>query len=148
MKWQVLNKLRDTITMFINICPNDTSGEVTEIGGVDIQLPKIPPKEEILGYERKPHLQMWRRLPVPEELQRIRSMDEWYEMQSEFKKKFSPYIEKEFDRRRNGLWFYNNGEPVYITGRTLYDVTVVKAGYWLWLLLRISSKTIYSFCSM
>ena len=101
----------------INICPNDTAGEVTEIGGIDIQLPKIPPKKEILGYERKPHLQMWRRLPVPEELQRIRSMDEWYEMQSEFKKKFSPYIEKEFERRRNGLWFYNNGKPVYITGR-------------------------------
>lgn len=101
----------------INICPNDTAGEVTEIGGIDIQLPKLPPKKEILGYERKPHLQMWRRLPVPEELQRIRSMDEWYEMQSEFKKKFSPYIEKEFDRRRNGLWFYNNGKPVYITGR-------------------------------
>ena len=44
-------------------------------------------------------------------------MDEWYEMPSEFKKRFSPYIEKEFERRRNGLWFYNNGEPVYITGR-------------------------------
>ena len=101
----------------INICPNDTDGEVTEIGGIDIQLPKLPSKKEILGYERKPHLQMWRRLPVPEELQRIRSMDEWYEMQSEFKKKFSPYIEKEFERRRNGLWFYNNGKPVYITGR-------------------------------
>lgn len=101
----------------INICPNDTDGEVTEIGGIDIQLPKLPPKKEILGHERKPHLQMWRRLPVPEELQRIRSMDEWYEMQSEFKKKFSPYIEKEFERRRNGLWFYNNGKPVYITGR-------------------------------
>jgi len=101
----------------INICPNDTGGEVTEIGGIDIQLPKIPPKKEILGYERKPAVQMWRRLPVPEELQRIRSMDEWYEMPSEFKKKFSPYIEKEFERRRNGLWFYNNGEPVYITGR-------------------------------
>ncbi len=101
----------------INICPNDTAGEVTEIGGIDIQLPKLPPKKEILGYERKPHLQMWRRLPVPEELQRIRSMDEWYEMQSEFKKKFSPYIEKEFERRRNGLWFYNNGKPAYITGR-------------------------------
>jgi len=101
----------------INICPNDTAGEITEIGGVDIQLPKLPPKKEILGYERKPHLQMWQRLPVPEELQRIRSMDEWYEMQSEFKKKFSPYIEKEFERRRNGLWFYNNGKPVYITGR-------------------------------
>lgn len=101
----------------VNICPNDTSGEVTEIGGVDIQLPEVPPKKEILFHDRKPAMQMWKRLPVPEELQRIRSMDEWYEMPSEFKKKFSPYIEKEFDRRRNGLWFYNNGEPVYITGR-------------------------------
>ena len=101
----------------VNICPNNTAGEITEIGGVDIQLPKLPPKKEILGYERKPDMQMWQRLPVPEELQRIRSMDEWYEMPSEFKKKFSPYIEKEFERRRNGLWFYNNGEPVYITGR-------------------------------
>lgn len=101
----------------VNICPNDTSGEVTEIGGVDIQLPKVPSKKEILFYDRKPILQMWKRLPVPEELQRVRSMDEWYEMPSEFKKKFSPYIEKEFDRRRNGLWFYNNGKPVYITGR-------------------------------
>ena len=101
----------------VNICPNDTSGEVTEIGGVDIQLPEVPPKKEILFHDRKPAMQMWKRLPVPEELQRIRSMDEWYEMPSEFKKKFSPYIEKEFDRRRNGLWFYNNGERVYITGR-------------------------------
>lgn len=101
----------------VNICPNNTSGEVTEIGGINIQLPKVPSKKEILFHNRKPSLQMWKRLSVPEELQRVRSMDEWYEMPSEFKKKFSPYIEKEFDRRRNGLWFYNNGEPVYITGR-------------------------------
>jgi hypothetical protein len=101
----------------VNICPNGTQGEVVTIGGVDIQLPKTPKKKEILGHERKANMQMWQRLPVPEELQRIRSMDEWYEMPSDFKKRFSPYIEKEFDRRRNGLWFYNNGEPVYITGR-------------------------------
>ena len=101
----------------VNICPNNTEGKVIVIGGLSIQLPTVPEKKEILFHERKPGMQMWRRLPVPEELQRIRSMDEWYEMPSEFKKKFSPYIEKEFDRRRNGLWFYNNGKPVYITGR-------------------------------
>ena len=44
-------------------------------------------------------------------------MDEWYEMPSEFKKRFSPYIEQEFKRRREGVWFWNNGERVYITGR-------------------------------
>ena len=112
-----LKKVEGYDNYVVNICPNDTGGEVTEIGGIDIQLPKIPPKKEILFNDRKQSLQMWKRLPVPEELQRIRSMDEWYEMPSEFKKRFSPYIEKEFERRRNGLWFYNNGEPIYITGR-------------------------------
>ena len=101
----------------VNICPNDSDGEVTEIGGLNIQLPKAPRDEEILNYGREVHLQMWQRLPVPEELQRIRSMDEWYEMPSEFKKRFSPYIEEEFKRRREGVWFFNNGERVYITGR-------------------------------
>ncbi len=60
---------------------------------------------------------MWKRTPMPQELQSIRSMDEWFEKPSEFRKKFSAFIEKEFDRRRNGVWFYNNGVPTYITGR-------------------------------
>ena len=101
----------------VNICPNNTDGEVITIGDIDIQLPKAPKDEDILGYERDVHMQMWRRLSVPEELQRIRSMDEWYEMPSEFKKRFSPYIEQEFKRRREGVWFFNNGERIYITGR-------------------------------
>ena len=44
-------------------------------------------------------------------------MDEWHEKPSEFRKKFSTYIEQEFQRRRDGVWFYNNGIPTYITGR-------------------------------
>lgn len=112
-----LKQIKDYEEYVVNICPNDTDGEVIEIGGINIQLPKLPPKKEILFNGRKQSLQMWKRIPVPEELQRIRSMDEWYEMPSEFKKKFSPYIEKEFQRRHNGLWFYNKGKPVYITGR-------------------------------
>jgi len=101
----------------VNICPNDTSGEIIEIGGIDIQLPKPPKDIEIINHDQPSNMQMWRRLPVPEELRRIRSMDEWFEMPSDFKKRFSSYIEKEFERRRNGLWFWNNGERVYITGR-------------------------------
>ena len=101
----------------INICPNDTSGEIVEIGGIYIQLPEVPKKEDILFNDRELHMQMWQRVSVPREMQRIRSMDEWFEMPSDFKKRFSPYIEKEFERRRNGVWFYNNGVPTYITGR-------------------------------
>ena len=54
---------------------------------------------------------------MPEELSRIKSMDEWAEMPREFRQKFSPYIEEEFRRRREGFWVYNNGVPTYITGR-------------------------------
>ena len=101
----------------INICPNDTAGQVIEVGEIYIQLPEIPEEKEILFGEKEKNMQMWQRLSVPTELQRIRSMDEWYEMPSEFKKRFSEYIQKEFDRRRNGVWFWNNGVPTYITGR-------------------------------
>ena len=101
----------------INICPNDTAGEIITIGDVDIQIPKTPKDEDILNYGRDVSMQMWQRLPVPRELQRIRSMDEWFEMPSDFKKRFSTYIEQEFKRRREGVWFFNNGRPVYITGR-------------------------------
>jgi hypothetical protein len=112
-----LKKVKGYDNYVVNICPNDSDGEVTTIGGLDIQLPKAPKDEEILNHDRELHLQVWQRIPVPEELRRIRSMDEWLEMPSEFKKRFSPYIEQEFKRRREGVWFFNNGERVYITGR-------------------------------
>jgi hypothetical protein len=44
-------------------------------------------------------------------------MDEWFEKPAEFRSRFRVYIEEEFQRRRDGVWFYNNGEPTYITGR-------------------------------
>jgi len=101
----------------ISICPNGTKGEVIELGGLVIVLPAQPPKKEIAGYGQPDNLQVWTRIDMPTELYRIKSMDEWGEMPREFRQKFSPYIEEEFRRRREGFWFYNNGEPTYITGR-------------------------------
>jgi hypothetical protein len=101
----------------INICPNDTSGVIEDIGELYIQLPSQPKDSEILFFDKPKEQQMWKRLPVPKELYKIRSMDEWFEMPSDFKKRFSPYIEQEFKRRREGVWFWNNGEATYITGR-------------------------------
>ena len=101
----------------ISICPNGTQGEVIELGGLVIVLPAQPPKKEIEGYGEPNDMQLWKRRAMPEELSRIRSMDEWGEMPREFRQKFSPYIEEEFRRRREGFWFYNNGVPTYITGR-------------------------------
>ena len=101
----------------VSICPNGSQGETVSVGGLLIVLPAQPPKKKIAGYGRPDDLHVWERIPMPKELSRIKSMDEWLEMPREFRQKFSPYIEEEFRRRREGFWFYNNGEPTYITGR-------------------------------
>ncbi len=101
----------------ISICPKGTQGEVIELSGLVIVLPAQPPEKEIAGHDRPNDLQLWERVSMPTELSRIKSMDEWGEMPREFRQKFSPYIEEEFRRRREGFWFYNAGRPVYITGR-------------------------------
>ena len=101
----------------IKIDPDGSQGEAIELHGLLVVLPKKPPRSKILFHDKPKHLQLWTRIPMPEELQRIRSMDEWHEKPGEFRKKFSSYIEQEFQRRRDGVWFYNNGLPTYITGR-------------------------------
>ena len=101
----------------ISICPKGTKGEVIERGSLLIMLPAQPPAKEIFGHGRPVDMQVWTRTVMPAELSRIKSMDEWAEMPREFRQKFSPYIEEEFRRRREGFWFYNAGRPTYITGR-------------------------------
>ena len=101
----------------VSICPNGTHGDHLEIGGIVIVLPKTPKVKEILYYDLPPKDQYWRRANLPPEISRIRSMDEWAEMPREFREKFRPYIEEEFRRRREGVWFYNRGDATYITGR-------------------------------
>ena len=117
MSFLMLIDLEGYETKGIKIDPNGTEGDLLELHGLLIVLPKKPKRSEILFHEKPKAMQMWQRLPMPEELQRIRSMDEWLEKPSEFRKKFRSYIEQEFQRRRDGVWFYNNGVPTYITGR-------------------------------
>ena len=104
-------------TKGIKIDPNGTEGEVIELHGLLVVLPKKPKRSKILFHDLPKAMQMWKRTAMPEELLRIRSMDEWLEKPAEFRKKFHSYIEQEFQRRRDGVWFYNNGKPTYITGR-------------------------------
>ena len=115
----------------IAICPHGTKGEVVQLGGLLIALPAQPPEKEIYGYGRSNEMQLWERFPMPQELSRIKSMDEWEEMPREFRQRFSPYIEEEFRRRREGFWFFNDGTPTYITGRhyMMLQWTKIDVGY-------------------
>jgi len=100
----------------VNICPQGTGGEVINISDVYVQLPAVPAKKEILFNNLKKEEQYWRRIEPPVDLMKIRSMDEWNDMPKPFKERYTEFIRKEFERRRNGVWFMNNGEPTYITG--------------------------------
>lgn len=112
----MLVDLEGYIDKGIVICPNKTQGEMIELAHLNIILPKKPPNTKIDGYKYKAEKQFWRRREMPEELGKIKGMDEWASMPIEFRRKWTPYIEEEFRRRKDGYWFYNNGEPTYITG--------------------------------
>jgi hypothetical protein len=111
-----LKKIDGYKDFVVNICPDGTEGEIIEISDIFIQLPKKPLAKDILFNGLKREEQMWKRLPVPQDLIRIRSMDEWMEQPKEFRIKHAEFIDQEFHRRRSGVWFYNNGVPTYITG--------------------------------
>jgi len=112
-----LVEIEDYEESVVNICPQGSVGEVIDISGLYIQLPKVPKKKDILFHDLPKKEQYWRRTPMPKDLLNIRSMDEWAESPREFRSKHTPYIQEEFKRRREGVWFYNDGVPTYITGR-------------------------------
>ena len=89
-------------------------GDIINISGLFIALPLAP--KECLQRHTKSSEQYWERQSLPKELSKIPSIFQWNEMPAEFKDRWVDYIEEEFDRRENGMWFMNNGEPTYITG--------------------------------
>lgn len=86
------------------IDPNGSIGEIRDVYGLRIALPKLPPKNKILNKGKKRENQYWIRESKPKGLT-INTVD-----------KFQSFINEEFRRKREGIWFYNDGMPEYITG--------------------------------
>ena len=96
------------------ISKDGTLGDIININGLVIGLPKQADK--IYSRSKTKSQQYWERAPINKSLSKIQSIFQWNEMNSVFKNKWIDYIEKEFDRREEGYWFYNNGNATYITG--------------------------------
>jgi len=92
------------------ISKDGTLGDIYEIQGLRIGLPKTPSN----CYSNKE--KCWQPFEYPKSLSKIKSIFQWNEMSSDFKDAWVGYIEQEFDRREEGFWFNNNGNPTYITG--------------------------------
>ncbi len=84
-------------------------GEVVEIQNLKIALPKA---KEVYKFESD----KFEYKPLPKELKRIKTIFDWEEYPLDFKETWYDYIDKEFARREEGFWFYNKGNPTYITG--------------------------------
>ena len=89
-------------------------GDIVNIQGLTVALPAVP--SEVFKRNDKPSQQYWEREDLPKDLLKIQSIFHWNEMPSEFKDRWVDYIESEFNRREDGMWFMNNGTPTYITG--------------------------------
>jgi hypothetical protein len=92
------------------ISKDGTLGEVIEIQNLVIGLPQSP--ENV--YENKD--KMWKRIPYPKELEKIKSVFDWNKYPTTFKEKYYDYIDEEFNRRQKGFWFVNKDKPTYVTG--------------------------------
>jgi hypothetical protein len=83
--------------------------EIIEIQNLKIALPK---RQEQVKSETK----AWEKETYPKELSKIKNVSDWEAKPEHFKNKWYDYIDKEFRRREEGLWFYNKNKYVYITG--------------------------------
>ena len=88
-------------------------GDVVSISGLNIALPKY--RTAIKRSSTKSE-QYWEREDIPKPLSKIQSIFQWNDMPTAFKDRWVDYIESEFDRREDGVFFMNNGKPTYITG--------------------------------
>jgi hypothetical protein len=106
-KWKYgYNKEHDVVV----ISKTGQIGQILEIQNLQIALPKVPRQV----HENK--IKKWQRFEYPKELSKLKNVFDWRDYPEEAKDQWYDYIDQEFDRRDQGFWFSNDGEPTYITG--------------------------------
>tara|TARA_R110002110_G_scaffold7049_9_gene35097 strand:- start:627 stop:3281 length:2655 start_codon:yes stop_codon:yes gene_type:complete len=88
----------------IVIDPKGSRGEIIELDGLKVQLPHPPrDRSKILFSDLPKREQYWRREEMPKGLT--------YENHEPY----MDYIMEQFRRRREGVWFMNNGKPTWLS---------------------------------
>ena len=106
-KWKYgYNKEHDIVV----ISKTGMIGEIYEIQNLMIALPQQPKQIHKFKSDR------WEVTEYPKELNRIKTIFDWKEYPKDFKSKYIDYIENEFKKREEGFWYYNKGNPTYLTG--------------------------------
>lgn len=93
-----------------------------EIYGTRVYYPEPPPLEQIEGFDLPNSEQCWRRKELPSMFDEVEMTKEGDAKLTQEQKK---YAAAEVDRCKNGFWFFNNGQPTFITGKNYFYLT-----YW------------------
>lgn len=101
----------DAIDVVI-ISKDGTLGEIYNIEGINIGLPEKPKDSEIINYGKTPANQKWEREKLPEGFNEL----------TQNKKKFADFIVDQFRKKKEGIWIFLNGKPIYITGTYWYFI--------------------------
>jgi len=110
-----------------------------EIAGLSMFLPPVPPKEQILYHNLPKKEQYWRREGIPQfykdgiKEEEAKQKEQRKLVDSGILEKvtyYDPLLEnyrrEQWRKRKEGVWFYNNGEPVYLTGAHWFYLEVGK----------------------
>ena len=104
----------DKDTDCVIISKDGTLGEIYEVQGLRIGLPRAP--KEVPGSELPKHEQVFKQTQKPDSLRKIKTIYDFQNYPDETKEKYVDYINTEFDRRSDGYWFMCDGVPTYLTG--------------------------------
>jgi len=106
-----------------------------ELNGIKINIPpngvlfnimtNAWEERDILSRSAKPAYQYWERPQPPEgyEIKRKKEMAVQKNNPDYYNPELQNYRNQEWDRRLNGLWFYNNGRGTYLTGLHYFYLT-------------------------
>lgn len=126
----------DEIIDTVIISRDGTLGNIYCVNGLNIGLPEIPDKKEILNNQLSKNYQKWGREELPEELDdsawdfgdlkgdKLLEAKEF--LLNSMYDKYESYIEKQDIYRYNGCWVYINGQPIYLTGTYWYFLQWVR----------------------
>lgn len=92
----------------------DESCKIEIIHDEKVLLPVEPPDEACVNFGLPIDKQIFRKTYIP---QQVRNPKKDYGRENWTEKEIDDFVDSEFNRRHNGLWFFIKGQKYYITGQ-------------------------------
>jgi len=100
------------------ISKDGTLGEIFNINGLNIGLPAVPDKKNIINHDKTPANQKWAREEMPKGLNE----------DTEDLPEYEAFIERHEHRRKHGAWIYLNGKIVYLAPTYYFFIQWIREG--------------------